>query len=286
MPCVYILTNKAMPGLIKIGHTGGSANARAMSLSSTTGVPLPFDVAWTAEVVSSDAAYRLERAAHKTLFEFRINGAREFFELPVALASQEILKLGERFDLLVDTGLAINVRLNSALETLLLFSEIIPTPGYDTNEAIALITGKRRCGERLSSIGKCIKVLTAVQPHTNHPEFVKLFHEKVRDDLGTFFVGTSSRAKCEITGVLGECSEILYISKSKQVRLIDLMLATKAQERMDKEKAEIEAKRNRKNQLELTWVIGGVVATLGGVYFGTVGFLCCLVFVYFWVKAI
>jgi hypothetical protein len=39
---VYVLTNEAMPGLVKIGLTTDSVEARLTQLSSHTGVPLPF----------------------------------------------------------------------------------------------------------------------------------------------------------------------------------------------------------------------------------------------------
>ncbi len=40
---VYVLTNPTMPGLIKIGRTT-NLEQRVKSLSSDTGVPLPFEV--------------------------------------------------------------------------------------------------------------------------------------------------------------------------------------------------------------------------------------------------
>ena len=44
MTSVYILMNKDMPGLIKIGHTSGTAGERAKKLSQSTSVPSPFEV--------------------------------------------------------------------------------------------------------------------------------------------------------------------------------------------------------------------------------------------------
>ena len=46
---VYILTNRGMRGLIKIGRTTGSVEKRAKDLSST-GVPFPFEVAYKMKV--------------------------------------------------------------------------------------------------------------------------------------------------------------------------------------------------------------------------------------------
>ena len=45
---VYVLTNEAMPGIVKVGHTMNDPVIRAETLSGDTGVPLPFDVAYKA----------------------------------------------------------------------------------------------------------------------------------------------------------------------------------------------------------------------------------------------
>ena len=46
---VYILTNEAMPGLIKIGYTDKSIEERMKELSRHTGVPLPFSCFYAIE---------------------------------------------------------------------------------------------------------------------------------------------------------------------------------------------------------------------------------------------
>ena len=46
---VYVLTNPAMPGMVKIGKTGREVEARLNDLY-TTGVPLPFECAYAARV--------------------------------------------------------------------------------------------------------------------------------------------------------------------------------------------------------------------------------------------
>lgn len=57
---IYVLTNDAMPGLIKIGRTSGeSVERRVAELSRATGVPLPFKVAccatnWIGAPVNQD----------------------------------------------------------------------------------------------------------------------------------------------------------------------------------------------------------------------------------------
>jgi hypothetical protein len=75
---VYVLTNEAMPGLVKIGLTNDSVEARLTNLSSHTGVPLAFECYFAAEV--RDAA-RIERTLHQLFAESRINPKREFFRL-------------------------------------------------------------------------------------------------------------------------------------------------------------------------------------------------------------
>lgn len=75
---VYVLTNEAMPGLVKIGITGADdPEDRAAQLYST-GVPLPFDVEFAA-VVSS--ARTVEHALHNAFRDHRVNPKREFFRI-------------------------------------------------------------------------------------------------------------------------------------------------------------------------------------------------------------
>lgn len=75
---VYVLTNEAMPGLIKIGLTSDSVEARLTNLSSHTGVPLAFECYFAAEVKDGS---RIERTLHQLFAEVRINPKREFFRL-------------------------------------------------------------------------------------------------------------------------------------------------------------------------------------------------------------
>lgn len=84
---VYILTNEAMPGLVKIGLTTRTPKERAAELSSSSGVPLPYVVAWARAV--SDCAY-VEKAVHRMMDDKRVNGKRESFRVDVAVARQVI----------------------------------------------------------------------------------------------------------------------------------------------------------------------------------------------------
>lgn len=76
---VYVLTNESMPGLVKIGLTNNdSVESRMAQLSSHTGVPLPFECHFAAEV--NDCA-KLEKTLHLLFSENRINPKREFFRI-------------------------------------------------------------------------------------------------------------------------------------------------------------------------------------------------------------
>ena len=67
-----------MPGLVKVGLTTDSVEARLTQISSATGVPLPFECYFAAEV---DDAARVEGILQKLFSEHRINPKREFFRV-------------------------------------------------------------------------------------------------------------------------------------------------------------------------------------------------------------
>lgn len=76
---IYILTNDAMPSMVKIGRTSGDGvERRVAELSRATGVPLPFKVAVAREVHDAQA---VERALHIAFGPDRVNPAREFFAI-------------------------------------------------------------------------------------------------------------------------------------------------------------------------------------------------------------
>jgi hypothetical protein len=74
---IYVLTNAAMPGLVKIGITGSDPRSRADQLY-TTGVPVPFTVEFAGTVQN---ARLVERALHNAFRDHRINPNREFFQV-------------------------------------------------------------------------------------------------------------------------------------------------------------------------------------------------------------
>lgn len=73
---VYILTNAAMPGYIKIGLTSHDDLAIRMRQLDNTSTPLPFECYFAARV--PDCA-RLERTLHFVFGEKRVRLNREFF---------------------------------------------------------------------------------------------------------------------------------------------------------------------------------------------------------------
>lgn len=75
---VYVLTNAAMPGLVKIGVTTGIDPENRASQLYTTGVPVPFDVEFAGEVADP---LRVERALHNAFRDRRVNPRREFFRI-------------------------------------------------------------------------------------------------------------------------------------------------------------------------------------------------------------
>lgn len=78
MGIVYVLTNPVMPGLVKIGRTErADVNRRLMELYST-GVPVPFDLAFAGNV---DDGQAVEAALHVAFGPYRINPSREFFRI-------------------------------------------------------------------------------------------------------------------------------------------------------------------------------------------------------------
>ena len=77
---VYILSNVAMPGYLKIGHVDGTSPedvVRRMGELYHTGVPRPFDCEYAAVVADHHA---VERTLLYGLGDFRVNPNREFLE--------------------------------------------------------------------------------------------------------------------------------------------------------------------------------------------------------------
>jgi hypothetical protein len=74
---IYVLTNEAMPGLVKIGKTDADVAERVKQLD-TTPVPLPFECFYAAEVADMN---KVEKALHEAFGDHRIRKNREFFKI-------------------------------------------------------------------------------------------------------------------------------------------------------------------------------------------------------------
>ena len=77
MSTVYVLTNEAMPGLVKVGKTSGPLEKRMRELYKT-GVPIPFSCFYAVDVDDADF---VERKIHEAFDDVRLNESREFFTI-------------------------------------------------------------------------------------------------------------------------------------------------------------------------------------------------------------
>jgi T5orf172 domain. len=79
---VYVLSNEAMPGIVKVGMTTKLAEDRARQIFDTS-APLPFDVEFRA---LTSHPREVEKHAHKMLKPFRTHPKREFFRVSPDMA--------------------------------------------------------------------------------------------------------------------------------------------------------------------------------------------------------
>ena len=89
---VYILSNEAMPGLIKIGLTKRDGLEARLNELYSTGVPLPFTCEYACRVKDCKA---VENALHTAFTKDRINPAREFFRTSVITFASPISLIRE-----------------------------------------------------------------------------------------------------------------------------------------------------------------------------------------------
>lgn len=75
---VYVMGNRAMPGIFKVGMTMHSPSKRALELSSSTSVPMEFEVLAFGEIENPG---ELERQLHVAFAEYRVSSSREFFKI-------------------------------------------------------------------------------------------------------------------------------------------------------------------------------------------------------------
>ena len=91
---VYLLTNEAMPGLVKIGKTTNDDPQVRMDQLYNTSVPVPFTCELALQVKNPG---KVEQALHRAFDPYRVNPRREFFEIEVEQA-RAALELAEGSD--------------------------------------------------------------------------------------------------------------------------------------------------------------------------------------------
>lgn len=91
---VYILVNKSMPGMVKIGMTTVTPAKRARDINKATGVPTPWVPVWSLKCYASRV---LEQRIHEHLSEYRVADNREMFAIDSLTAQRVIEDLGKDF---------------------------------------------------------------------------------------------------------------------------------------------------------------------------------------------
>jgi hypothetical protein len=91
---IYILANRCMPGLLKIGQTTRDPETRAREVSQPTGVPDEFEIIYDEIVSDVDGA---EAAIHRQLAAMRINKRREFFRVDIRTAVKAVQQVCKTF---------------------------------------------------------------------------------------------------------------------------------------------------------------------------------------------
>jgi hypothetical protein len=75
---IYVLSNEAMPGLVKIGKTTQHSVDTRISQLYSTGVPYPFKCEYAVEVIN---CHLVEKSLHTAFRHNRVNPNREFFAI-------------------------------------------------------------------------------------------------------------------------------------------------------------------------------------------------------------
>jgi hypothetical protein len=102
---VYVLTNEAMQGMVKVGRTTTSVEQRIKELDNTS-LPLPFQCFYAAEV--NDSAM-VEGRLHRIFSDKRIRSNREFFRIDAnqvreAIMLAELKEVTPKSDVFLDAS--------------------------------------------------------------------------------------------------------------------------------------------------------------------------------------
>jgi hypothetical protein len=93
---VYALINPSLDGMVKIGKTTRSPEERAKEISSSTGVPTPFYVAYK---IAVNNCHNAEKYMHILLSSggYRVSDNREFFQIPLDQAVKLMIEVESKF---------------------------------------------------------------------------------------------------------------------------------------------------------------------------------------------
>lgn len=91
---VYVLVNRSIPGMVKIGMTTDTPVKRARDINRATGVPTPWICVWSLKCYASRI---LEQRVHEYLSEYRVADNREMFYVDSVTAQRVIEDLGKDF---------------------------------------------------------------------------------------------------------------------------------------------------------------------------------------------
>ena len=91
---VYVLVNKSVPNMVKIGMTTSTPDQRARQISAATGVATPWIPVYSFSCYRSDL---LEVEIHEHLHYCRVNTHREMFEIDSHTAQRVIEDLGYKY---------------------------------------------------------------------------------------------------------------------------------------------------------------------------------------------
>lgn len=91
---IYVLVNRSVPNMVKVGMTTGTVDSRAREISKATGVPTPWIPVWWFRCFASSI---LEKRVHERLAQYRVANNREMFAVDSLAAQQVIEDIGKDF---------------------------------------------------------------------------------------------------------------------------------------------------------------------------------------------
>jgi hypothetical protein len=91
---VYVLVNKSVPNMVKIGMTTNTPTQRANEISRATGVATPWIPIFEFKCFRSDL---LEAEVHEYFATYRVNNKREMFAVDSHTAQRVITELGHKY---------------------------------------------------------------------------------------------------------------------------------------------------------------------------------------------